>query len=254
MSRSKVFLILQAIVCALLVVLMSLSAIDIYRDGVARKAVDPRANTYTRQITSERFAPIAPLFFLGIGLMVAGLVLGIRDEGADKPVKDAELTRDLTAARVSSPSDAMRREQRAQRRLKIIGWGAFALCMVPIALYLSRAEHFPLEDLEGMFAGLIRVFLPWTAVGLGALAVTSVLTEKSVLRETEAAQAQMKAERAQGIKLEAKAAQPKRSPVALQVACALVAVALIVMGVFNQSAKDVLIKAITICTECVGLG
>ncbi|MBQ9064736.1 MAG: thioredoxin [Blautia sp.] len=34
----------------------------------------------------------------------------------------------------------------------------------------------------------------------------------------------------------------------------IVAVCFIVAGVFNGSAKDVLGKAINICTECVGLG
>ncbi len=32
------------------------------------------------------------------------------------------------------------------------------------------------------------------------------------------------------------------------------AAALIVLGVLNGSARDVLIKAVNICTECVGLG
>ena len=34
----------------------------------------------------------------------------------------------------------------------------------------------------------------------------------------------------------------------------LVAVALLVLGVFNGSARDVFGKAVKICTECVGLG
>ncbi|MBQ9027901.1 MAG: thioredoxin [Lachnospiraceae bacterium] len=32
------------------------------------------------------------------------------------------------------------------------------------------------------------------------------------------------------------------------------AILFIVMGIFNGSMKDVLVKAIRICTECVGLG
>ncbi|MBO6163647.1 MAG: thioredoxin [Lachnospiraceae bacterium] len=32
------------------------------------------------------------------------------------------------------------------------------------------------------------------------------------------------------------------------------AVILIIAGIFNGSARDVLYKAITICSECVGLG
>ncbi len=40
----------------------------------------------------------------------------------------------------------------------------------------------------------------------------------------------------------------------VRVAVLVVAVTLIVVGIFNGSMRDVLIKAATICTECVGLG
>ena len=41
---------------------------------------------------------------------------------------------------------------------------------------------------------------------------------------------------------------------AFQAAIVVIAAALIIAGIFNGSARDVLIKAITICTECIGLG
>ena len=40
----------------------------------------------------------------------------------------------------------------------------------------------------------------------------------------------------------------------IQVLFIVTAVMLILAGIFNGSARDVLIKAITICTECIGLG
>ena len=41
---------------------------------------------------------------------------------------------------------------------------------------------------------------------------------------------------------------------ALQTVVVVTAVILIIAGILNGSAYDVLIKAITICTECIGLG
>ena len=254
MTKGKWYLALQAVVCVALVALMAVSAVGIYREGSARKAEHPMESVYTSEAVAEKFAPIAPLFFAGVGLLIAGLVLGIKDESAEKPTRDAEINRDLVVARVARPSDAMRKERAAQKRLTWIGRGAFALCMVPIAIYISNPAHFPEADAEGMFHGLIRVFLPWTAVGLGALAVTNLLREKSVLRETEAAQARVKEEKAQGIAPEPKTAiQPKRKG-AIQAILVVAAIALIIVGMLNGSARDVLYKAITICTECVGLG
>ena len=254
MTRSKLYLALQAVVCIALVVLLSLSAISIYREGSARKAEHPMESVYTPEEVAERFAPIAPLLFAGLGLLIAGLVLGIKDDNAAKPVKDAELNRDLLIARVAQPSQAMRAEQRAQRRLMWIGWAVFALCMVPILVYITNPAHFPEADLEGMFFALLRVFLPWTAVGLGALAVTTVLSEKSILRETEAAQAQLKAEKAAGVAAAPRSVDMPKKTVLPQAIIIVAAVILIIVGVFNGSARDVLYKAITICTECVGLG
>ena len=253
MTRGKVYLAIQAVACIALVLMLVFATVAIWREGSARKAERPMESVYTPEIAAEKFAPIAPLFFAGIGLLVAGLVLGIVDENADKPVRDAEISRDLAVARVAQPSEDMRKARAAQKRLLWIGWGAFALCMVPIAVYLANPAHFPEADAEGMFRGLIRVFLPWTAAGLGALAVTSLLREKHVLRETEAAQARAKEERAQGVAPEPKAAKAGSKGI-LQAVIVVVAVILIVAGVFNGSARDVLYKAITICTECVGLG
>jgi len=254
MTRSKLYLALQAVVCIALVVLLSLSAISIYREGSARKAEHPMESVYTPGEVAERFAPIAPLLFAGLGLLVAGLVLGVKDENAEKPVKDAELNRDLVIARVAQPSEAMLTERRAQKRLAWIGWTVFAPCMVPILIYLVNPAHFPEADLEGMFFSLLRVFLPWTVVGLGALAGTSILREKSVLRETEAAQEQLKAEKAAGVAAEPKSADMPKKTILPQAIIIVVAVVLIIAGVFNGSARDVLYKAITICTECVGIG
>jgi len=257
MSKSKIYLALQVVVCIALVVLLSVSAIGIYQEGIVRKAEHPMESVYTPENVAGKFAPIAPLFFAGLGLMIAGLVLGAKDENAEKPVKDAEISRDLIVSRVAQPSAEMTAEHNRQKKLKWLGWGLFSLCMVPILVFLLNPAHFPEADPESMFYGLLRVFLPWAAVGLGALAVTGLLREKSVLRETKAAQEQMKAEKA-GKTANAAADVPAVSPSSktriAQVILLIAAVTCILAGILNGSAMDVLYKAITICTECVGLG
>ncbi len=254
MTGKRAYLILQAALCVLLAALLCAAAAGIFREGSARKAEDPMESIYTPEIVAGRFAPIAPLFFASVGLTVAGLLLGVKDESADKPVKDAALVRDLAAARVAAPSEAMQKERAAQKRLTIIGWGVFAACMVPVAAYIVNPAHFSERDLENMFHALIRVLLPWTAAGLGALAVTAVLREKSALREAEAAQVQLKAERAASVAPSPKPAVRPEKRGTVQAVVVVAAVALIVLGVINGSARDVLYKAIMICTECVGLG
>ncbi|MBE6676678.1 MAG: thioredoxin [Ruminococcaceae bacterium] len=47
---------------------------------------------------------------------------------------------------------------------------------------------------------------------------------------------------------------PAYTTIVLQVVLIVVAVCMIVAGIFNGSMNDVLQKAIRICTECIGLG
>ena len=254
MTKRKLYLALQAIICVALVAWLSASAIGIYREGAARKAEDPMESVYTPENVAQKLVAIAPLLFAGIGLLIAGLVLDIKDEDAQKPVKDAELNRDLMVSRVARPSMDMITERRKQGRMLKIGWGLFALCMVPILVYLVNPDHFPEDDLEGMFFSLLRVFLPCIAVGLSVVGVSSILREKSALRETQAAQEQLKEEKAEGTAVAPRPAGPPKKTWLPQAVIIVVAFVLIIAGVLNGSARDVLYKAITICTECVGFG
>ena len=206
MTEKKTFLIVQSVLCVLLCVLLAASAVSIYREGLAHRAEDPMASIYTREKTAEKFKPIAPLFFGAIGMTVAGWILAVKDENADKPVMDAEIVRNLTVSRVKTPSEAMLEEQKKQKQLALTGWGLFALCMVPIAIYMLNGKHFPDGNLEEMIAALAIHVFPWIILGLGCLSISSILQEKSIQRETAAAQEQLKAEKAPADKPKAAAA------------------------------------------------
>ena len=258
MSKTKVYLLIQTVLCILLVIVLSYTVIDMYREGVERAKTDVMAWYFTRELVAERFRPIAPLFFAAIGFGLAGIVLVVRDENQDTPLQDAELKCNLLAERVAEPSEAMKAEQAKQKRLLLAGWIGFAICMIPILIYVSNGEHFPQGDvqLEQMIKGLASVFLPFSILGIACLAISSMLQEKSILREIEATQTRMQEEKAAGIKSEKKASAdptPKKAGT-VRLVLLVLAVIFLVAGVFNGSARDVLMKAVKICTECVGLG
>ena len=189
MSKSKIFLIVQSALCVLIAVLLSASAIRIFLDGSAWQAAGhPSDWIYTREKAADALAPILPLILASIVMTIIGLVKDIRDEDADKPVQDAEISRDLIAARVPQPSPEMAAERETQKKLRIGGW-----------IGQAPAAKAP--------APLVSVS-PETA--RRRILVRRVLMAAAVL--------------------------------------------FIVLGIFNGSMKDVLIKAIKICTECVGLG
>ena len=148
MNRKKALLAAQSVLCIILAVMLITAALGIYREGLSEKAADPLSWIYTRAKVAAALRPALPLLVLSLAMTAVGLVLGIRDENAEKPVKDTQCLRDLTVSRVIAPGAAMVRERALQKRLLYGGWAVFALCMIPVLLYLTRAEHFPDGDLE----------------------------------------------------------------------------------------------------------
>ena len=254
MTTKKAYLILQTVLCTLLVIILISTAVGIYRDGLERKERNSLEGIYTREIVAEKLRPVAPLFFLSLGIGIAGLVLDVKDEKSDKPVNDAECKRNLIVSRVAEPNETMKRERRRQKTLLLTGWFAFAACMVPILLYMSEGEHFPNGDLEAMIADVAMHVIPWMALAIACLMTAGILQEKSILREIKAAQARLKEEKEAGIQAEAKPERAAKKTGALQTVLILAAIGLILAGIFNGGSRDVLYKAAKICTECVGLG
>ena len=258
LTRKKLFLLIQALLCITLAVWLAATAISIYRDGTAWIADGhPLDWIYSREIVAERLAPIVPLFAVSVLFTLIGLILGIQDEESGKPVKDTEITRDLTVSRVADASEAMLAEQRKQKIIRICGWAGFAACMLPIVLYLSNGNNLPLGDLEPIFAALISHIVPWIAAGLICLMVMTALLESSMARETEAAKAQLREEQQAGqrpVKAAPAPAGDDRVRTVVQVLLFAAAVIFIIAGVLTGNAREVLVKAINICTECVGLG
>ena len=254
LTSKRTYLLLQTILCILLGAVLIILAVGIYREGLVRKAEDPLAWIYSMEIVRERFAPVAPLFFVSIGVGLAGIILNVKDDQDGKPVKDAEINRNLIVSRVMEPNETMKKERALQKKLCRGGWAGFAVCLIPIALYMSDGSHFPNGDLEPVIAGVALHVLPWVVLAVACLMVSTVLQEKSMIRETEAAQARRREEKETGGQAEPKPIPASGKSGLLQIALIAAAIVFIVMGIFNGGARDVLYKAAKICTECIGLG
>ena len=292
MVKNKIFLWVQTALCVLIAVLLASSAVRIFIDGSAYQAAGhPSEWIYTREKVTAALMPILPLFLLSFAMTVYSLVKDIKDEEADKPVQDVERARDLVCARVAQPSEEMAKERALQKKLQLGGWIGFAVCMIPILLYITNGAHFALTDAEGLdhsIVSMVAFVVPWTVIGLACLVVTTVLQGRSIQREADAATALMKeaaaAKAAQAAKSGAESAKTAEAPsagaesakapsaskaaaplyntspetarrrVIIRRVLLVAAVIFVVLGVQNGSMKDVLVKAIRICTECVGLG
>ena len=96
MTRKKAFLITQSVLCALVAGLLAAGALCLYFDGAAKQAEgDLFYYMYTRERAGAKLLPVLPVLFCAFGMTVAGLILGTKDDNADKPVRDEKLLRDL---------------------------------------------------------------------------------------------------------------------------------------------------------------
>ena len=100
MSRIKIFLIVQAVLCTVIAALLAAGVLSLYLDGAAKQAEgDLFYYMFTRERAGAKLAPILPLLFCALGLTVAGVLLGIKDENAEKPIRNEKLLRDLGSIR-----------------------------------------------------------------------------------------------------------------------------------------------------------
>ena len=252
MNKKKIYLIIQSALCVVLAALLSIIAIKIFYDGTAAKADSPLEWIYSREKVASALIPVLPVIIIGFIMTVAGLILRLSDDKINKPVKDTEIQRDLIVSRIGNPNEKMKAERSKQKKIFIGGWAAFAVCMIPVLIYTVNPAHFPEGQLEPVFIAFSAHTIPWIVIGITALMISTMLKEKSMKAEIEAAKEQGLGKTS--FSSDHNKALSYKTVLVLRIVILVLAVVLIVAGIVNGSAQDVLGKAVNICTECVGLG
>ncbi len=133
---------------------------------------------------------------------------------------------------------------------------------------------------EQAFQEMLFHIVPWIAIAFGCLCITETLREKSMGREAKMAADAGKAQRemvrasyvdaAKASAVSGDKAAPGAAPNAdkardvpcekhtvqnaVRAVVLAAAVIFLIHGIMNGSMQDVLVKAVNICTECIGLG
>ena len=151
MTRNRAFLIIQAALCALTAGLLAAGALWLYADGAVKQA---EGDLFYYMFTRERvWGKLLPVFFCSLGLSAAGWILGIRDEKADRPVRDEKLLRDLDTIREKAV------HQQADRKTTILRTAVWIAAVILIVLGILNGG---LEDVLAKGAAICT-----ECVGLG---------------------------------------------------------------------------------------
>ncbi len=154
-------------------------------------------------------------------------------------------------------TDAMRGEERRRRIARGVCAGICAVCAFMAVRYLANPAHFASRELESVVGRMLWHIAPWTLVGFACAILCECFCGRSLRREIDLTT--RSGERAPIENAHTDSGKPieKKARLAKTAARAVVfvlAVGLLALGAANGGMRDVLVKAINICTECIGLG
>ncbi len=242
-------------VCTLGVLLaLGLSCVSLYREGNSPANLDANGvhltPVYSVEKVGERLRPMTPAL-LGYAVLVLLALAAQAAAGAPASPRSAlspENRLRLMKKRVAQLPDAARAEERRRRWMTALAAFAVLLCAGMCLIYLLNGANFISWDLEMVMGQMLWHVAPWVIVAFGVMIAASAAFARSVEKELV-------------LLREAPKAPPKEAPegrrvplTPLRLVICVIAIVFIVLGVMNGGLRDVLVKAINICTECIGLG
>lgn len=237
-----------AVVLAALGILFILSCLDIYASG---------PEPYNPESIRLRFQRILVPVIIGIIGIMGSIALNFFLPLPEKRAKGISSARDQMLRLRKKVSIA---PVKKEVRLRFILCATTALCFIGLMrhplFYFYDQEHFTGPSLNQDIIRAIIVALVPAVMGLALCWVCQVLLNKSYHRETAIyKQALADGNRASSNKPDEKRKKcSKKIILPIRLVIIAIALILIVLGIFNGGAADVLKKAIIICTECIGLG
>lgn len=257
MSEKRIRLIYGIVLSVVLVaaaVCLIVGCLNIYHSGGEQ--------TYTPEKVAEAFAPIAWVVYLAIALTVAGWLLHFilpgdklrMKLGKNEPLilKKLHEKQDYTRCGDAKIRGAIQKEQKQRKLITVIGFALLGIGSLIFLVYALNFDRYAGEDITGIMVNAMWVLLPCMAVPFGFGIWSGFYARASIRREISL----MKLVAAPREKAPQATESTKRFSRTQVVRYALlgVAVAFILGGFLFGGWKDVLTKAVNICTECVGLG
>ena len=254
-DKAKMIHLIYGIIVSVLIVALGITMMiacwDIYTSG---------EHPFSRASIGAKLKDMSILLWLNLGAIVGGIILNIclpLQRPKTKAVRDELVLMKKLAAKAGNPTPeqktAIEKLQRKRWLSPVITGGIFGGLMARPAVYILNRGNFPGADPTGEIKAAALILAAPAIIGLLLCFFCSVFVKKLILKETEI----YKQIISSGNKFASVPAADTQKPVLIKTVRFIgfaVAIAFIVVGCFNGSARDVLSKAIKICTECIGLG
>lgn len=248
--------ILTAAATIILLLLLAGQCVALYRAGNAPDNLDASGvhltPVFTAEKVSERLRPLLPALAGYAVLVLLTLAASAGKAPETLPPLAPENQLRLMKRRIATlPPEAQAEEKRRRQMAWLAGAGVL-VCALGAMVYLLNGANFTSWELEGVMGQMLLHVSPWVVIAFALLLVMTYARSRSVKREIALLKGAPKASPA-GDAQDAPKAPGRVSPI-VYVLLYAAAAAFIVLGVMNGGLRDVLVKAINICTECIGLG
>lgn len=261
LSYGIIFGVFTAVVGALFI----WQVLSLYLSGTAEGFV---GKPFTRERVVQALSKIDLFFWLWIAGIVAGFVLWEVFPLKDKPRKlspDLQLARLNKRMPVTAPEGleseftAIAQSKKVIFALKCAAWALFGIACVYGVVYLCIPSNFPNKNVTHEILNMVKNVFPCVFAGLLVVCGAGIYEKYTVKAMLPAVQKVTRGQKPQ-IKEQNKLQKAlavfdnKRVILGIRIALAVIGVAFIIWGALNGSALTVFIKAINICSECIGLG
>lgn len=248
--------------------------LDIYLSGGSRP--------FTREIVLERLNRIAPAFWIWVVMVAVGFIIWEVFAVSCKraPLKDdcyalRRLKKRMPQKVGESGLASLKAVKRGELINLIVKLCAAALCLAGVAYgiaYLATSANFPKTDVNDEMLNMAAHLAPCVFAALLILCGVTLylsISAKKQLPYVKQIIASAKSDEKNGVEAvyvtgntavadlygRWKAlSNHKYFILGVRIAIAVFAVTFIILGIVNGNMRAILIKAINICTECIGLG
>lgn len=237
-------------------VLFLAQAADIYYSGLAAGS---ESGMYSRAVVGKRlYLLLVPILLWAVSVAGGAAVYALFPVTPRRAVRKDD---GKTFARLWKRADRtllppeLRRYEKVRLFVRVFSLLFCAAAAVSCVVYLCNAANFTsLAALSDDVLHVVSFVMPWTGAALAVLMAETAYEYLSAKRRLPALK-RFIAEQGVLPKEEKKpSAAEGRLIFAIRIAVFVTAALFLVLGVLNGGARDVLIKAINICTECIGLG
>lgn len=238
--------------------------------------------TYTREIIGARFRTqmLVP-FILWIVAVIAGFVLSVVFPLSGNSKRGQDAVKSLSRMRKKMPQNAEGLSEELQSDFarvrkyelaRIILWCvSAAVCLasaIATCVYVFNKTNFATKDYNAHMLDMAKFVLPFVLVSFACCIATAIYELISAKKELPLVKKIVASTAVGGEKQEVRSKTPawiqkikafcekhgKWILLGVRLAVLAVAIVFIAVGALNGGMNDVLVKAIQICRECIGIG